>query len=352
MTDRGRPFINAPALLALALSVLAGACAETPMAGPSTGSPERVLVEEEDIWGMVPAEADLVLFADLAKLRQSPWTSDTVDKVSAGHSASPDPSVDQMRNMDRVMFAKLPTLHDGASVLIAQGKVDRDVLRQGFRQGSDMLDRSTYRGAELWVRGEEALAFVGKRSVLSGYTLAVRAAIDCNLGLAPTIENEGWLKHLRAEVDRDQGVRTPVASLFVRLQPATREALMQEMGEGEFLEGVGSRIDLGADLDLKAIGVVRTEAQARDLAGRLGERLRDARNRPIVAAFGLGSVLDSLRLSAKDNHVIGNLHISQKERADISARMSLVAETLAKLRGHESGPKGDSDEPNQDKQKP
>jgi len=254
--------------------------------------------------------------------------------------------------MDRVLFAKLPSLHDGASVLIAQGKVERDVLRQSFRQGSDMLDHSTYRGAELWVRGEEALAFVGKRSVLSGYTLAVRAAIDCNLGLAPTVENETWLKHLRSELDRDQSSKTPVASLFVRLQPATRHALMQEMGEGEFIEEMGSRIDLGADLDLKAIGVVRTEAQARDLAGRLGERIRDVRTRPIVDAFGLGGVLDSLRLSAKDNHVIGNLHISQKERADISARMSMVAETLARLRGHEAGPKGDSDQPNQNGQTP
>jgi hypothetical protein len=335
-----------------ALCIFGVACAEDAASGVGSASLDRVGADEEDIWAMVPAEADLVLFADLARLRQSPWTSETVDKVSASNGGAPDPAVNQIRNMDRVMFAKLPSLHDGASVLIAQGKVDREVLRQSFRQGSDMLDRSSYRGSELWIRGEEALAFIGKRSVLSGYTLAVRAAIDCSLGLAPTVENEAWLKHLRSELDRDQPAKTPVASLFVRLQPATREALMQEMGEGEFLEEVGGRIDLGADLDVKTIGVVRTDAQARDLAGRLGERIRDVRPRPIVAAFGLGSVLDSLRLSSKDNHVVGSLHISQKERADISARMSMVAETLAKLRGHENGQKGDSDPPNQDKQKP
>lgn len=353
MRDRARSSTGVAALLLLALSMLGAACAESAASGLGTATPDRVSLDEEEIWAMVPAEADLVLFADLAKLRQSPWTSETVDKVSASDAgAARDPAVDQIRSMDRVMFAKLPSLHDGASVLIAQGTVDRDLLRRSFRQGSDLLDRSTYRGSELWIRGEEALAFVGKRSVLSGYTLAVRAAIDCNLGLAPTVENEAWLKHLRTELERDRISKTPVASLYVRLQPATRKVLMQEMGEGEFLEEVGSRIDLGADLDLQAIGVVRTDAQARDLAGRLGERIRDARNRPIVAALGLGSVLDSLRLSAKNNHVVGNLHISQKERADISARMSMVAETLAKLRGHENGRKGDIAPPNQDKEEP
>jgi hypothetical protein len=217
------------------------------------------------------------------------------------------------------------------------------------------VERSTYRGAELLVRGEEALAFAGKRTVLSGYTLAVRAALDCNIGLAAAIETESWFKHLRAELDRQPPSSTPVASLFVRLQPATRQALMQEMGEGEFLEELGSRIDLGVDLDVTAIGVVRTQAQASDLAARLAERIRDVRTRPIVAAFGLTSVLDSLRLSAKDNQVRGGLHVSQSERAQIAARMAVVAETFAKMRnprGGESGRKGDSTGPNQDKQNP
>jgi len=340
------------AAVALLPLLLAVGCAETSVAGPAAAPSERAQLDEDDLWAMIPAEADLVLYADLAKLRRSPWTRETVDKVSSNGVTSADPAVDQIRSMDRVMFVKVPTLREGASVLIAQGKVDREVVRRGFRQSGEAIERSTYRGAELLVRGDEALAFAGKGMVLSGYTLAVRAAIDCQVGLGAAIESETWLKRLRSELDRDQSSKTPVVSLYVRLQPATREALMREMGEGEFLEEVGSRIDLAADLDLEAIGVVRTEAQARDLAARLTERIRDVRTRPIIAAFGLGSVLDSLRLSAKGDRVQGNLHISEKDRADISARMSLVAETFAKLRAQPSSQKGDSDKPNQDKQTP
>jgi hypothetical protein len=331
----------------LGLMWVAG-CADSSPAAPGAAAAPQALAQAEDIWDMVPAEADLVLFADLAKLRQSSWTGETFDKVSSAG----DPAMDQLRSMDRVIFAKVPALQDGAAVLVAQGKIDREVVRAGFRSAGEGLRSSTYRGAELLARGDEALAFVGRRSVVSGSMLAVRAAIDCYVGAAPTVESEAWLKHLRHELEKDPGAGPPVASLYVQLQPATREALKQEMGEGEFLEEVGARIDLGADLDASAIGVVRTDGQARDLAARLADRIRDVRPRPIITAFGLAGVLDSLRFSAKDNRVLASLHVSDKDRADISAKMSIVAETLAKLRGEKIGEKAPDHEAKQDKEKP
>ena len=114
---------------------------------------------------------------------------------------------------------------------------------------------------------------------------------------------------------------------------------MREMGEGATLEEFGARVDLGEDLDVTAIGAVRTEAEARDLAGRLTERLRDARTRPIVDAFGFGSVLDSVRLQSTENRVHGALHISEQERATIAERMAVVADTMAKLRKAEEKPR-------------
>jgi hypothetical protein len=337
-----------PGSAKLALLLLWAACAESTAVAPGPAPVDRALLEDDDVWAMVPAEADLVLFADLAKLRQSPWTRESFDKVSPADGAASDPGMGPIRSMDRVMFAKLPSLRDGASVLIAQGTVDREAMRKGFRGNGATIEPSTYRGAELLVRGDEALAFVGKRVAMSGFSLAVRAAIDCHMGIAPGIESEAWLKRLRSELDRGHASAPPVFSLYVRLQPATREALMKEMGEGEALEELGSRIDLDADLDATAIGVVRTELQARDLAARLAERLREVRTRPIVAAFGLGSVLDSLRFSVKDSRVQASLHVSEKERGEISTRMSIVAETLAKMRP----PKTSDDQPNQEKQQP
>jgi hypothetical protein len=183
---------------------------------------------------------------------------------------------------------------------------------------------------------------VGKRTVISGLTVAVRTAIDCNIGVSRAIDNESWFQRMRHQLARAKGDVPPVAALYVKLQPATREALKNEMGEGEFLEEFAARIDLGSDLDAIALGNVRTELQARDFASRLAERVRDARTRPIVAAFGFGSVLDAMRFSAKDTTAEATLHISQKQRAEIVDRMAIVADTMAAMRKKRNRDKDDT----------
>jgi hypothetical protein len=319
----------------LVLVGLAG-CAETTSLVPGSTAIDRA-APEDDLWAMLPAEADLVLFADLAKLRASPWTKDSFDKVVPADGAAADPALDQVRTMDRVIFAKVPTLRDGASVLVAQGEVGREAMRRGFEASGGQAERSTYRGAELLVRGEEALAFLGRRTVLSGFVLAVRAALDCNAGVARGIESEPWLRELRKEIEPKASAQDLVASLYIHLQPATREALLREMGEGGAIEYFGGRVDLGADLDAATIAVLGTEMQARDLAARLAERIREVRRRPVVAAFGLGSVLDALALAAKGNRVHAKVHVSEKERSEISQRITLVTEILTKMRAQNDG---------------
>jgi hypothetical protein len=68
----------------------------------------------------------------------------------------------------------------------------------------------------------------------------------------------------------------------------------------------------------------------------MAERIRDVRTRPIVAAFGFASVLESLRFSAKEASVEGTLHVSQRERTEISDRMAIVAGTMASIRKHQT----------------
>jgi hypothetical protein len=311
--------------------LLAAACAES--AGVSPGAaPPRPALDEDDLWSMIPAEADLVLWADMAKLRASPWTRESFAKVTTGDGFPDADGFDHMRDVDRLVFAKVPNFRDGASILVAQGKLDRERIRKAFLKGQEVGDATVYRGAEMRILGEEALAFVGKRTVISGLTVAVRAAIDCNFGIGRSIETDAWFARMRTELLRIKDSTSLVAALYVHLQPATRETLVREMGEGGTLEEFAGRVDLASDLDATVLGVVRTEAEARDMAARLNARLRDARVRPIVAAFGFGSVLDAIVFQARDTRVQGALHVSEKERADIAQRMVMVADTMASLR--------------------
>jgi hypothetical protein len=268
----------------------------------------------------------------MAKLRTSPWTRDSFAKVASVDSGASEAGFDQIRDVERVVFAKVPALRDGASILVAQGKFDRERMSKDFTEKGGAVEKAAYRGADMLIRGDEALAFVSNRTVISGLTAAVRAAIDCNIGVARTIDSDSWFQRLHSRLTRAKGAAPTVATLYVQLQPATREALLREMGEGEALEEFAGRIDLGGDLDVIAIGSVRTELQARDLAARLAERIHDARSRPIVAAFGFTTVLDSMHFSAKETDVEVTLHISHQERVEISKRMAIVAETIAKMR--------------------
>ena len=321
---------------ALPLLVLPVGCGETSAVAPGGPAMPRPAPDDDDLFAMVPAEADLVLWADLAKLRSSPWTRESFAKATSANPGAGDPSFGEIRDVERLVFAKVPFLRDGASVLVAQGKLDRERISKAFAGGGSAVENTTYRGADMLVHRDEALAFLSKRTVISGITVAVRAAIDCNIGVARAIDSESWWKGLRSQLGRAKGDVPPVAALYVRLQPATREALKREMGEGEALEEFAGRVDLGNDLDVIAIGNVRTELQAHDLAARMAERIRDVRTRPIVAAFGLASVLESMRFSAKDASVEATLHISQRERAEISDRMAIVAETMATMRKNQT----------------
>jgi len=321
---------------ALSVLLLASACGETSAIVPDGPTIPRPAADDDDLIAMIPAEADLVLWADLAKLRSSPWTRESFAKVASSDPGASEPSFGEIRDIDRLVFAKVPSLREGASVLVAQGKLDRERIRKAFSQNGGSVENSVYRGADMLVRGDEALAILSKRTVISGLTVAVRTAIDCNIGVSRAIDSESWFQHLRAQLARIKGSVPPVAALYVRLQPATREALKREMGEGEALEEFAGRLDLGSDLDVIAIGNVRTELQAHDLAARMVERVGDARTRPIVAAFGLASVLDSMRFAAKETGVEASLHISQRERTEISDRMASVAETMANIRKNQT----------------
>lgn len=318
--------MSASSVFRVAVLVLAG-CAETPMPAASLQSAPPP-VDEDEVWGMIPAEADLVLWADMAKLRESAWTRESVTRVSEGSIG--DGGFDPV-DVDRLLYAKVPALRDGASVLIAQGRFDRARVAKAFAEKGGPVERSSYRTAEVLTRGDESLALLGKHTVLSGMTVAVRAAIDCNIGVSRSIDTEPWIVRLRKDLPFRKDSH-PVAALYVQLQPATREALLREMGEGGSLQEFAGVIELDRDLDLRAIGVLPTEQEARDLAARLADRIREVRNRPVVAAFGLGGVIDSLRFLPSGDKVRASLHLSQRDRAQISERMSIVADTLAKMR--------------------
>ena len=322
--------------------LLVASCATPALPGPSAvPAATRTAADDDDLWALAPAEAELMVWADMAQLRESAWTKAALLKTAPEERAAraAERGFDEVDDVDRLLYVTVPTLREGASLLVAQGRMDRERLGAAFRRLHHHTAASDYRGAAVLAEGEEALAFLTKRTVVSGPLVAVRAAIDCGFGLARSAADESWLSALQAVLRDSRGPsrRPPAVAAAVRVSPTMREQLAAEMGEGGTLEQVGARLDLGRDLDVTMVGLVSTRQQALDLAARVAEALREQRNRPLVFILGLQPILDSVRFATRENRVEGRLSIPEDQRAEIAERMALVAEQLARHHASAAG---------------
>jgi hypothetical protein len=308
-------------------------CAENALevvASPAIPTP----VDSPDLRAMVPAEANLVLSVDMQDLRKSPWTKAAFSEA-IGEKESLD-GVEQgfAKEVQRLVFAMVPSLGEGASLLVAQGRFSQATLLGMFRNQEGQELRSRYRGMELLERGNQALVIQANQLVLAGPTVVVRAAIDCGQGQARSLDGIGWLESLQKGLSPGpEGKKgKEVASLYVRLADATRKQLIDEIGEGETLEEVGLRLDIGENLVLRSLGRTRTQQEAKDLAARLAQYVRDSQARPIVTAFGFGSVLSQIQFLVKREFMLATLQVSSTDREFIARRMAVVSKTIASIR--------------------
>jgi hypothetical protein len=327
---------------AIGLLLLLQACATPAAPRPGAGTPgPRSEPDDQDLWGLVPADARTLVWADMAQLRESPWTRKALTKAAPEERASlrATRGFDEVADVDRLVFASLSHMGAGGSLLVAQGRFDRDALAEAFhRQGPH--ESSNYRSIGTLGRpgaapdAGEALGFLTRRTVLSGARVAVRAAIDCGFDVAVCLDASDWLTaiHVALAATRGPSRQGPALLGAFRLDQTAREQLQSELGEGGALEQVGVRADLGNDLDITAVGFVSTHQRARDMAARLAGLVREQRNRPIVLLLGLREVVSGIRVAARGNKVEASLHVPEAQRDMIAERMTTLAEMLARAR--------------------
>jgi hypothetical protein len=287
---------------------------------------------------MVPAESELVLVVNMATLRSSPWTQAAVAEALANDRGFNLFDQGFAREVDQVVFAMIPALGEGTSLLVATGHFQRATLQGLFQNIPAQETQAFYRGIELLERGNQALALPGARLVISGPTLAVRSAIDCGFAQARDIRSERWVEDLGDDLrvlDKAANGQESVAA-YIRLSDRARQQLLAEFGDGDTLEQVGVRLHLGSHLHLKIIGVTRTGQEAVDFSARLSQQLQAARTRPLISLLGFGPVLANVKFAVSQTHILATLLISSSEQKEISRRMTLLSQMLARLHDKKS----------------
>jgi hypothetical protein len=303
-----------------ALVLLLVGCATPPAPPPSAEF--RTAPEDDDLLAAVPAEADVVLAVDLAQLRKSPWTRELV--VTAAGARARRQGFDEATDVDRLIVAQLP---GGASLSVVQGRFDRARVAAAFREGKGEVASDTFRDCPIWTSGVEAVAFLTRRTLLSGPLTAVRGAIDSALGRARDIRGEAWLRQTR-----QQGAGLPAAEIAIKVSDEMRALIHEDLAEAEALEQVGGRLQLGGGLEISLKGATATGSQARSLAARLQETAGALSQRPSLTALGLAPVLARAQIAVKGTEIAAGLRLSESDRDDIAARWSTAARLIARAR--------------------
>lgn len=312
--------------------MMGGGCAPLPPSTFSPSAPAAARFDDSDLASMVPAAAEVMMLVDVAQLRGSHWTRAAVQGRSADERARHTQmrGFDEIADVDRLLVARLGAADDGPSLSIAHGRFDRERLEQAFRAGGT-LRISSHRGRSLLVRGaDEAMVLLSDRTLVSGPTAVVRGAVDCAFGRARALRDEAWWADLRAALieGRGRSARPPAFEVGVRVGDAMRARLREEIGEGEVLERVAARVDLGEALDLAVVGVTTGRRESQALVARLRDLVRTLRGRPSVVNLGLAPLLERMRLDAHGARVIAQLHLTDNQREEIAARLASVAEAL------------------------
>jgi hypothetical protein len=79
------------------------------------------------------------------------------------------------------------------------------------------------------------------------------------------------------------------------------------------------------------VGITRTGQEAVDFSARLSQQLMEARRRPLVALLGLCPILSNVKFTVSQTHVFANLIVSASEQKEISRRMTMLSQVLARL---------------------
>lgn len=317
--------------MAAGLAGLLAACAG-PLAPPPPASPAAAeRADDRELWTLAPADAAVLLWVDLAQVRASRWTRDALASASPSERQRriDERGFDDAVDVDLLLLARSGDMPEGESLVAWQGRFDRTQVTAAFRRR--FPEAAPLPGVPLGlVGGAEAVAFLTDRTVLTGPAAAVRAAIACGFGRARGASDQDWLSELRSALVEGRGTGPRAAlEVAVRLDDEMRMKVQEELGDGEALERFGARLELGEALALEGVGLLASPNAAAALSRRIESAVGELRRRPSVAAIGLASVLDGLRIGARGSRVTADVHLSEAQREEIAERLAAIAQALS-----------------------
>ncbi len=324
---------RASLLKRLAWALLAAAalgCAETPP-GPLATAGQRVAPDDSDLWNLAPAGADTLAEVDLAALRASPWTRALMQSDLSGQreQSRRTTGYDPFTDGDRLLAVAVETAGGTRELTILRGRFDASQVGSAFGASTGSAVAGRWRESPIWEANGRAVALVTPRTLVTGGSAEVRAAIDAAWGVVPDAK-AGVLGELRRAMTADRD--GPALFVGVNLTDALRARAAGFLALPPGLQRLAARVDLGQDLNLDFTGVADSPADATAAANVLVSSARSYAQGTMVRLLGLSPILNSLAVGAEGTRLHGHLDIPVEQRERLAEKILAVLQAVAAAR--------------------
>jgi hypothetical protein len=298
------------------LVLVASACAPPPRPkAPSAAGPT------DDLFRLIPANADLVVDADLAGLRAVPALAKLMTLVPAARrqALAHTAGFDWLLDIDRVLVAAQMGRGTRETVVFATGRFDPLRVRAAA-EARGAVAPQPYRGTTLFETAGIAQGLLTDQLYGFGGLVHLRTALDlraARIGVsAVDPELDGLLR----------GAGDP-ARILVRViakhPPATHPLL------GESTRTIALFIEReGADLELTYLAQHERADQARDRADALRAAVQEIRPQLSLFSRAAAGILESLMVSVEGDRLSARLHATDDQLAELAALAEAFAPAL------------------------
>ena len=308
-------------------ALIAAGCAEVQTGAPGTPT-ARGEADDSDLWNLAPSGADTVADVDLAAMRASPWTRALTQTDLSGQrehslrSFGYDPFTDG----DRLLVVAVEAGGAPHNLTVLRGRFDPGRIAAAFTAANEHVTSTRWRDSPVWDTGERAVALVTPRTVVSGSSADVRAAIDAAWGIVPDARS-GPLGELRRAMGADRDA--PAAFVAVNLTEALRARAAGFVALPAGLQRFGARVNLGEDLTLDFTGVADNAADAAATARAVTNAARDYAEGTMIRLLGLAPILRSLAVGAEGTRLHGHVSVPVEQRERLAEKLLAVLQMVA-----------------------
>ena len=273
-------------VVAIVLAIALGAC--------SPGLPPSAMPRPvgEDLLGLVPSGAELVVDVDVQQLR----TWDEIERVlallpPAGRERLEKLGPHWMGDIDEIVVGAWRSESRTQSVMVMRCELD-DTKLPALLDGT--VTRGEMGGHVMFQAGLEAAVRIGPRLVAVGSPVEIRRVTEVARGEEHGFREARGDRLLREALGKAPGARSGKPAL---IGAAVSGPLLTDRFEAAGLAGRGPgsvafALAVGDGIDAVVILALGSPAEAVSLRGELDRALRDLKERPIIRILGLQGALE------------------------------------------------------------